>query len=139
MGLVTIRSHGSEQLLVEEFDKYQDRQSSAWFLLLIITKAFSYWMDIVCILFLASVMLIFVVLSNYLTVTGSQVGLVITQTLSLIGLFHWGMRQSVELENHMTAVENILDYGKLEKERDSNPVSPIKAKRRINTLQECLF
>lgn len=49
---------------------------------------------------------------------GGNVGLAITQSIGLTGMFQWGMRQSTELENQMTSVERVLEYSAVEHERE---------------------
>jgi ATP-binding cassette subfamily C (CFTR/MRP) protein 4 len=44
------------------------------------------------------------------------VGLAVTQSIGLIGMIQWGMRQSAELENSMTSLERVLEYTSLESE-----------------------
>lgn len=43
-------------------------------------------------------------------------GLAVTQSIGLIGMIQWGMRQSAELENSMTSLERVLEYTSLESE-----------------------
>lgn len=47
---------------------------------------------------------------------GGSVGLAITQSIGLTGMFQWGMRQSAELENQMTSIERVLEYTNVESE-----------------------
>ncbi|KAF2880617.1 hypothetical protein ILUMI_25557 [Ignelater luminosus] len=113
-GLTTIRSHGQEMILVDEFDKYQDVHSSAWFMFISTSRAFGYWLDCICVFFIAMVTLSFLVMEE--TSFGGEVGLAITQCIGLTGLFQWGMRQSAELENQMTSVERVLEFTRIEHE-----------------------
>ncbi|KAJ3191280.1 hypothetical protein HK101_007909 [Irineochytrium annulatum] len=53
---------------------------------------------------------------NALGLNPGSVGLLLSYGLSLIGLFQWAIRQSVEVENTMVAVERLLEYTKLEPE-----------------------
>ena len=43
-------------------------------------------------------------------------GVVLTQSLQLIGVFQYGVRQAAETENNMTSVERIRAYGSLRQE-----------------------
>lgn len=38
--------------------------------------------------------------------------------MTLIGTLQWGVRQSAEISNHMTAVERVLEYRDLDKEKE---------------------
>lgn len=58
-------------------------------------------------------MIICIILAD---INGGQAGVVLSVLFNMIGMIQWGVRQSAELENHMTSVESILDYSNLKSE-----------------------
>ncbi|XP_039765461.1 multidrug resistance-associated protein 4-like isoform X1 [Pararge aegeria] len=113
-GITTIRAFGAQEALIREFDNHQDLHSSAWYLFIASSRAFGFWLDLVCVVYIAVVTLSFLVFGN--EEYGGNVGLAITQAMGLTGMFQWGMRQSTELENQMTSVERIQEYSNIESE-----------------------
>lgn len=71
---------------------------------------------------------------TFIDYEGSTVGLAVTQCIGLSGLIQWGMRQSAELENQMTAVERVLEFTRIEHEPDLESVITLKLVNIVNTL-----
>ncbi|KAM8705385.1 hypothetical protein ACLKA7_009792 [Drosophila subpalustris] len=119
-GLATIRAFGAQKELISEFDNFQDMHSSGFYMFLATSRAFGYWLDLVCVLYIAIVTLSFFLFAPE---NGGDVGLAITQAMGMTGMVQWGMRQSAELENTMTSVERVVEYEDLEPEGefDSKP------------------
>ncbi|VVC87931.1 unnamed protein product, partial [Leptidea sinapis] len=113
-GITTIRAFGAQEALIKEFDNHQDLHSSAWYLFIASSRAFGFWLDLVCVVYIAVVTMSFLVIGQ--EKYGGSVGLAITQAMGLTGMFQWGMRQSTELENQMTSVERIQEYSNIESE-----------------------
>ncbi|CAD1479365.1 unnamed protein product, partial [Heterotrigona itama] len=113
-GLPTVRAFEAEEILTQEFDQHQDLHSSAWYIFISCSRAFGFWLDFFCVVYIMFVTLSFLVLN--VGAEGGNVGLAITQSIGLTGMFQWGMRQSTEMENQMTSVERVLEYSKVESE-----------------------
>ncbi|KAK5646962.1 hypothetical protein RI129_005426 [Pyrocoelia pectoralis] len=113
-GLLTVRACRAETTLKREFDSLQDLHSVVWFLFLSSNQAFSYYLDLSCVILLCFLTFTCLFIENSLS--GGNVGLIITQSLAIVGMLQWATRQSAEMENQMTSVERVLEYTKLEPE-----------------------
>lgn len=63
---------------------------------------------------------------------GGQVGLAITQAMSLTGMLQWGIRQSAEVSNQLMSVERILEYCDLERETAPPQPKPVSSNWPLN-------
>jgi ABC-type multidrug transport system fused ATPase/permease subunit len=106
-GLTTIRAYGAQNILCKEFDKHQDLHSSAWYMFITTSQAFGFCLDIMCLIFIGFVTFSFLLIGGTL---GGNVGLAITQSMALVGMMQWGMRQSAEVANQMMSVERVVEY-----------------------------
>uniref|UniRef100_A0A4W2CY68 Multidrug resistance-associated protein 4-like n=1 Tax=Bos indicus x Bos taurus TaxID=30522 RepID=A0A4W2CY68_BOBOX len=113
-GLRTIRAYKAEKSFQELFDAYQDLHSEAWFLLLTTSRWLAVYLDVICAIFVTVVAFGALILVETLDL--GQVGLVLSLTLTLTGMFQWCVRQSAEIENMMVSVERGIEYTDLEKE-----------------------
>ncbi|XP_067011704.2 probable multidrug resistance-associated protein lethal(2)03659 [Anabrus simplex] len=112
-GLTTIRAYGAQGILRDEFDKHQDLHTASTFMSISAGSAFGFSLDVLTWMFITCVTFSFLFLEDSL---GGFVGLIITQIMALTMFMQWGMRQSAEIANQMTAVERILEYARLEEE-----------------------
>ncbi|XP_036913453.1 ATP-binding cassette sub-family C member 4 [Sturnira hondurensis] len=113
-GLWTIRAYKTEERFQELFDAHQDLHSEAWFLFLTTSRWFAVRLDAICAIFVIVVAFGSLILAK--TLDAGQVGLALSYTLSLMGMFQWCVRQSTEVENMMISVERVMEYTDLEKE-----------------------
>lgn len=113
-GLWTIRAFGEEERFQKVFDAHQDLHSEAWFLFLTTSRWFAVRLDGICSIFVTITTFGCLLLRDKLD--AGAVGLALSYSVTLMGMFQWGVRQSAEVENMMTSVERVVEYTKLESE-----------------------
>ncbi|XP_037046173.1 probable multidrug resistance-associated protein lethal(2)03659 [Bradysia coprophila] len=111
-GLTTIRACNIQRKLSQEFDRHQDLHTSAFYIFLVTGRAFGFWLDICCVIYISIVVLSFFAMSA----SEENVGLAITQAMGLTGMVQLGIKQTASLENSMTSVERIVEYSSIEPE-----------------------
>ncbi|CAG9859551.1 unnamed protein product [Phyllotreta striolata] len=126
-GLTTIRSFGAQKILMAEFDKHQDSHTSAWFMYISASSAFGFYLDVFCFIFVSLITFSFLMLGGQMGMSGGEVGLAITQAISLTGIVQWGIRQSAEVTNQLMSAERVLEYRNLPAENQPEvPTKPSK-------------
>ncbi|XP_029169040.1 probable multidrug resistance-associated protein lethal(2)03659 [Nylanderia fulva] len=120
-GLTTIRAFNAENILMADLCSHQDLHSSTCYLFLATSRTFGFYIDMICQIYIGIIIIVFTVFED-LAVVGN-IGLTITQIMSLTYMLQWGIRQSAELESQLTSIERILEYSQLEEEPmiDSKP------------------
>ncbi|KAL7300052.1 hypothetical protein TKK_0007062 [Trichogramma kaykai] len=122
LGLGTIRSCSSQRLMIREFDARQDQHTSAHNLVLVASYALGFYLDVVSIGLLAFVAYSLVFVSDDpngdsggVTYAG-DVGLALTQVLTICGMLQFAMKQVSETMAQMISVERMLQFTELEQE-----------------------
>uniref|UniRef100_A0A9J8DKY6 Cystic fibrosis transmembrane conductance regulator n=1 Tax=Cyprinus carpio carpio TaxID=630221 RepID=A0A9J8DKY6_CYPCA len=113
-GLCTIRAFKAEERFQQAFDAHQDLHSEAWFLFLTTSRWFAVRLDGMCSVFVTITAFGCLLLKD--SMKAGDVGLALSYSVTLMGMFQWGVRQSAEVENMMTSVERVVEYTKLESE-----------------------
>nr|CAH8830168.1 unnamed protein product [Trichobilharzia regenti] len=123
-GLPCLRAARNEFYHLDTFYDAVNSHTSVFYVNLAAALWLSVRLDILCTLFIASVLIICVAVGLLADISGANVGLMITYSSSLIGLFQWCVRQSAEVENQMVSVERAVEYVDLEPEITEPPELP---------------
>ncbi|XP_034300532.2 ATP-binding cassette sub-family C member 4-like [Magallana gigas] len=124
VGLQSIRALGMSRKFLQDFDRFQDRHTSAFFLFLSANRWYSlrslFFLDIYSIL----VILLSLVFREMIGLSGGLYGMALNYLLTMASPFEYMMRKTVDLNTQMTSVERIVSYTKLEQEPPKVSNSP---------------
>ncbi|XP_037030674.1 probable multidrug resistance-associated protein lethal(2)03659 isoform X2 [Bradysia coprophila] len=117
-GLSTIRISNVDNILQEEFYAHLDFNTAITYLKTMTARAFSAWVDGICLVYIGICALIFVLYGD--SASSNYFGFALLHCINLIGMCQWGTRDSTEIEYEMTSVERIIEYTKIKSEPPLN-------------------
>ncbi|XP_037927303.1 probable multidrug resistance-associated protein lethal(2)03659 [Teleopsis dalmanni] len=113
-GLTTIRALNASKHLDDEFHSYQNHNTSALYLFVTTNRAFAFYTDLICSIYILLVTFSFLIINR--DFYSGDVGLAISSSMTLVIMCQWGMRQMAETENNMTSVERVMEYAQIPSE-----------------------
>lgn len=113
-GLTTIRAFQNQPEFRERFVRFQDEHSAAWFAFISISRFISLSIDWAFLAFTIAIATQFMYTLG--SVTSAGIGLALETANQLAGSFPWGIRQSIDMESHMTSVLRIKEFSEIEPE-----------------------
>ncbi|KAJ8734777.1 hypothetical protein PYW08_014027 [Mythimna loreyi] len=117
-GISTIRSANAQQRLIEQFDTHQDLHTTSWNSYLNGGTTFGFYLDTMCLVYLTTVIFVFLFLDFGDAIPVGSVGLAVTQSNTLTVMLQHGARMLVEFIAQLTSVERILQYTRIDTEQD---------------------
>ena len=123
-GLATLRAFGAQKAFEKKFDHFQDEHTASFFLFIAATRWFGIYLDWLCVIYTIAVTVTLSFTGK--TKPSSDLGLAISLSIMLTGMFQWGVRQSAEVESQMTSVERINQYSHLPSETNLESTSDNK-------------
>jgi len=119
-GLPSLRAYGLQKVVLEDYLQAMDLNFAALETFKFCERWFGIRMDLVACAFqtcaIAVVVIVWVAASNLTTEDIDLIGISLIYMIQIAGLFQWAVRQSAEVQNIMTSVERVLEYGDLEYE-----------------------
>jgi len=85
--------------------------AACWFLFLAGSRWLAVRLDGICALFIGTVAFGSVFTASFLDVDAGQVGLTLSYSIIMMGMFQWGVRQSTEVENLVRALVVTCCFG----------------------------
>ena len=140
-GLTTVRAFGLESKFESQYYVLMKDSASTQFLSMAANAGTAFLLDLFSNFYIAAIS-IFVITANH-GLPGGMIGLILTNSTYLIGMFQWGVQCTAQFETMMVSVERVIEYGRLEPEPpftldgDEDDEMDIKEKR-VNVALKCI-
>ena len=109
-GLTTVRAFSLENKFIDQYYTYMRDSTSTRFLSMATARGVAFALDCVSLMYITAIN-VFILFSHGLE--GGMVGVVLSNSTLLIGMFQFAIRCSAEFETQMISVERVLEYGRL--------------------------
>ncbi|KAG6463316.1 hypothetical protein O3G_MSEX013801 [Manduca sexta] len=115
-GISTVRAADAQHRLIDEFDRHQDLHTAAWNGYLGGGTTFGFYLDTMCLIYLTTIIFVFLYIDFGNVIAVGSVGLAVTQSNTLTAMLQHGARMLVEFLAQLTSVERVLEYTRIETE-----------------------
>lgn len=113
-GLPTIRAFGCRARFQNDFMSLLQSNGEWYYAFISTARWIGFRLDVISATTLLCTALLAVAIQSW--VSPYLLGLALSYVLQLTGYLQWFVRQTAEVENHMTALERVLEYSRLEQE-----------------------
>lgn len=114
-GLATVRSFDLQSRMSIQYAKYLKDSISVRFLVLSAGRFFGIVLDTFVCIFMMCICVLLLEMPKG-TISGGDAGVILSNSIWLIGMFQFAMRLTAEIETAMVSVERVLEYGRLPSE-----------------------
>ncbi|XP_068082958.1 ATP-binding cassette sub-family C member 4-like [Anabrus simplex] len=114
-GLTIIQASKAVDIMEENFYHLQDRNNASKLIIQAISNGIGLWLEVFNTLFLLVLVISYFAVGGD-SLTGGNVGLALSQSIIISGMFQYVIKQFGEVASQMTSVERILEYTAVESE-----------------------
>lgn len=114
-GLMTIRSSNIQNQMMNQYYKYLSDSTATRFLVIVVARWIGIVLDMFACVFMMAICILLMVASKD-TISPGDAGVILSNSILLIGMFQGCVRTTVDIETQMVSVERVLEYGSLEPE-----------------------
>lgn len=113
-GLICVRASSNQQYVMDTYHKYQNINTAAFYLIYCTARWLTAVVDWIVIIF--TIALTFFSIASPISLTASEVGLILVYAIQLLNYFPWIVLQSAKLQTDMVSMERIINYTELPQE-----------------------
>ena len=107
---------GATEKYQSMFEEYQDDHIRSWLAFIVVSRWLGSRLDLIVLCLLITT--VFTAVAQREDQEAGETGLSLFYIMQIAGVFQWCVRQSAEVENQLTSVERLVEYGSLTKEAD---------------------